>query len=283
MFRFIRALYHYFITYIKRPIFYRFFVLRWEIFRKPPFHFDCYGYKVYYRPKDGLVYHVGGTGSFEKDVIECCIKLLPEGAVVFDVGANIGLITLPLARLLPQARFHCFEPSPYPYKYFERTIKENNLHVRIKLNKIALYEKEGSLKFYLHEYKDASGDGLKDTHRAGKTRPINITVTTIDKYVKDNNIKKVDLIKIDIEGAELYTLKGGVKTIRKFSPKIIFEAWPKNLEAYHLNVKDLYQFFCKINYRIYTIKGNLLDEEYFIKMTQREANYLAIPHDNGKH
>lgn len=273
----IRKLYGFFTNYIKRPFFYRFFVLRWELYRKPPFFFHYFGYKVFYKPKDGLVYHVGSTGSFEKEVIGCCRKFLPDKAIVFDVGANIGLITLPLARLLPQAIFHCFEPSPYPYGFFKKTIKENKLKHRVKLNKFGLYEKKSKLKFYIHNFKDASSDGIRDTHRAGKTSPILVNVTTLDRYVADNKIKRVDLIKIDIEGSELYVLRGAIKTIRRFNPKIIFEAWPKNLEAYGLKVQDLYRFFNKIGYQIYTLKGKRLGEKAFIQSTQKEANYMASP------
>lgn len=274
---FFRRLYTLVLTYVIRPVLYRFFVLRWEVFRKPPFHFVYYGFKIFYKPRDGLVYHVGSLGSFEKDVLECCAQRVSDNAVFIDVGANIGLITVPLARRLPHAQFHCFEPSVYPYHYFRMTIQENNLGERITLNKIGLYEKKTTLKFYTHAHKDASGDGIKDTHRAGRAVPTTIRVTTLDEYIKHKNIKKVDVIKIDIEGSELFALKGAVKTIRRFSPKIVFEAWPENLKAYDLTVEDVYSFFQSIQYRIYTIGGKMLTKTAFQRETTIQGNFQALP------
>src|SRR3972149_9713459 len=102
--RILKKLFNYFITYLLRPLTYRlFFIPRYELFKKPPYYFRYYGFKVFYKPKDGLVYHVGSTGSFESDVIACCLKDISDDATVVDIGANIGLITLPLVKLLPKA------------------------------------------------------------------------------------------------------------------------------------------------------------------------------------
>ena len=276
----IKKIYNFILTYVVRPVLYRFFVLRWELFRKPPYYFDYYGYKVYYRPNDGLVYHIGSLGSFEKDVITCCQKLISRNSVVIDVGANIGLITIPLVRKIPGSVFHCFEPSTYPYEYFKLTIKKNKLSKRVILNKNGLYNKSGKLKFFLHHFKDASGDGIKDTLRAGEAKPTLIKVTTLDKYVDNQKIKRVDLIKADVEGSEIFVFKGALKTIRKFRPSIVFEAWPKNLEAYNLNVISLYDFFKSINYSVYRLNRKLLTKELFLKENQIQGNYLAL--SNGK-
>jgi len=275
--RLLKEILNFFLTYFLRPVVYRFFVIRWELFRKPPYYFNYYGYKVYYRQKDGLVYHIGSTGSFEKDVIDCCLKFTSQKAVFIDVGANIGLITLPLAKRIKRAVFHCFEPSPYPYEYFKKTLTENKLKKKIKLNKLGLYNKSGRLKFYIHEFKDASGDGIKDTFRAGRAKPIAVRVTTLDKYVKANNLKRLDLIKADVEGSELFVFKGAIKTIKKFKPVIIFEAWPKNLEAYNLNIKDIYNFFKSLKYSIYRLNGKKLDLKKFLWETTIQGNYLALP------
>lgn len=272
----IKKIINFLLTYIIRPVIYRSFVLRWETFKRPPYFFIYYGYKVYYRQKDGLVYHVGSMGSFESDVINFCVKNIPENATVVDVGANIGLITLPLARKINGTTFHCFEPSPYPHQYFKMTIVENKLIDRIRLNKMGLYDKTGHLNFYIHQLKDASGDGIKDTGRAGKAKKISINVITLDKYVKDNKIKKVDFIKADVEGSETHVFKGGIKTIRKYKPQIVFEAWPKNLDAYNLSVDNVYDFFKSINYSIYTLNMKKLNRSEFLKETQIQGNYTAL-------
>ncbi len=67
------------------------------------------------------------------------------------------------------------------------------------------------MEFFVHSPRDSSGDGLKDTQRAGPTQKICVPATTLDAYVAQKEIERLDLIKIDTEGAELHVVRGAVR------------------------------------------------------------------------
>lgn len=251
--------------------------LRYEWRRSSPFRFSYFGYCVLYEKGDGLAHHLSGGYPFEPDVIGCAVSLLRPGDVMIDAGANIGLISLAVQRKVPHVVCHCFEPSPYPYRMFKKTIRENHLQKYLIPRNIGLYNKTGELKFHVHAANDALGDGIQDTHRAGRTQPITVRVITVDRFMREYAIPNLRLMKIDVEGAELYVLKGAKHTIMKFRPAILFEANPKNIQAYNLHVFDVHRLLSSIKYEIYDLKKNRLSEDEFALRTQKEDNFLALP------
>ncbi len=82
---------------------------------------------------------------------------------------------------------------------------------------------------------------------------------TLDNQVKNHD--RVDLIKIDVEGGELGVLKGAVKTIQKFHPVIVFEHGLGASDYYGTEPLDVFEFFEKQNYRIFTLKGFINNKE----------------------
>ena len=196
---------------------------------------------------------------------------------MMDVGSNIGLITLAVLHDNPTISSYCFEPSTYAYQSFQRTIKINHLERSVILSRLGLWNRAQTLTFHTHGINNALGDGVHDTKRAGTAEKIKIQTTTLDAYIKRHAIKKVDLIKVDVEGAEKMVLEGAVDTIRAFHPVIIFEANPVNLKAYSLLPDDIYDFFDgTLNYNIYSLDQKRLKKEDFVKITKKIDNYMGV-------
>lgn len=140
--------------------------------------------------------------------------ILKEGDVVFDCGANIGLFSSIAAS--KGCYSYSFEPVPKTIEYLKQT--ERLYSDKIKISDYALSDKEGIGKLYITESTNISNSILNmDVNNQDY---INIKITTIDNYVKLNNIKKLDFIKADIEGAERYMLIGAKETLSKFGPKL---------------------------------------------------------------
>ena len=72
----------------------------------------------------------------------------------------------------------------------------------------------------------------------------------MDKWCNDNNITKIDLIKIDVEGFEMNVLKGGIQTLQKFKPKMFIELDDNNLKDVGSSAKELINFIAKLDYKI---------------------------------
>ncbi len=148
---------------------------------------------------------------------------IKEG-IVIDIGANGGMHTIPLARALRgDGKVIAIEPEPKNFSVLRKNILLNKLKNVIPLN-LACSDSKGECTFYL----DKSGDGghslIKDTP-IKKRGEIRVKTDRLDNIIKILNLKRVDLIKVDVEGAESEVFRGAKKTLRKFHPKIIFEAW----------------------------------------------------------
>lgn len=142
------------------------------------------------------------------------INYLREGMVVFDAGANIGELTLLFSRFAGQeGRVHAFEASSTVFKRLS-TICSLSGRKNIILNHRALADKEEYVKLYVYDddYSGWNSLARRPLHTYGiQVDPIGteeVLATTIDAYCEKNSISRIDLLKIDVEGAEYQVLLG---------------------------------------------------------------------------
>jgi FkbM family methyltransferase len=142
------------------------------------------------------------------------INYLREGMTVFDVGANVGEIALLFSRFVgSMGEVHAFEASR---STFEKLTQVCQLvgHSQIVLNNKAVADQEGISKLYVYDDNHSAWNSLADRplHEYGiDVTPIRIEeveTVTIDGYCQENNISHIDLLKIDVEGAEYQVLLG---------------------------------------------------------------------------
>ena len=108
-------------------------------------------------------------------------------------------------------------------KVYDKVIKDSNY---CKIVKLGLWETNKKLYFAENTVAQSSSRVIdKKEDLKSYERLITIDVTSIDTFKKENNVKKVDLIKMDIEGAELPALKGGIETIRKDRPQLVISIY----------------------------------------------------------
>lgn len=136
-------------------------------------------------------------------------KLLNKGDTVLDIGANLGIYSIFGAEAVGKTgSVHAFEPVPENIRYLGHNIKLNNYN-NITLVKKAVGDKEGSQKIYLSERNVGTHSmGKRNSHKY-----INVETTTIDRYVKERNLK-VNFVKMDVEGYEGHVIRGAKKTLR---------------------------------------------------------------------
>jgi FkbM family methyltransferase len=163
-------------------------------------------------------------------------ETLREGAHVIDVGSHIGAYTILAAEKVgKQGKVIAVEPGPKNYKQLIENIKLNGFKNVIPKN-IALADHEGVEKLYLSHFLPFTGHSL--IFYEDKDFYIKVPVKTIDKLVEELNLNKVDIIKIDTEGAEMPILRGAEKTL-KANPnmRMIIAA-----EHYPSEAKEVCQF-----------------------------------------
>lgn len=158
---------------------------------------------------------------------------LKAGDVVIDCGANIGLFSNVAAS--KGCMVYSFEPIPSTIK---RLKKNATLYPsQITIEPFALSDESGTAKFNFYRGYSSlstmnvlSGDkwvSIQKNQDESLARKIDVDKITLDEFVENNNIEKIDFIKVDIEGAERYMLNGAKKTLAKFSPKL-------SICSYHL-------------------------------------------------
>lgn len=142
------------------------------------------------------------------------LEYLREGMTVFDVGANVGELTLLFSRFVgASGSVHAFEPTGRGFERLEAVCRAASLR-NVRLNRLALAEAEGPVSLHVYD-----GDYLSWTTRAARpledygidVKPSSVEetpATTADLYCERNGVAEIDLLKVDVEGAELQVLFG---------------------------------------------------------------------------
>lgn len=245
---------------------------------------NFFGYKIYHLVGE-IVMQQLKKGKYESKSVDIVREWHVGSAVGIDIGANIGLFSLQLLNsgLNKDSIIYAFEPNPLTFSRLQLTIQENSLFNNIVVYPLAVSENTELLHFSAHADISSSGDGIFDTGRAGSVKNIIIHTTTIDNFIAQLSLKRLDWIKIDVEGAELLVFQGGVNTIRTFRPKIIFEIHRDNIKPYGISTSEIFAFINNLNYKIYDTNFHELDAKelnYFVEVNKGDANYIALPANN---
>lgn len=159
--------------------------------------------------------------KLEDQVLNVLCNAAEDADVILDIGANIGLYSLAMAKHT-QGRVYAFEPNPKTSQLAQNHIERNNVD-NVELHTIGLSDEVTTATLH-----NATGDlgqaSLRD--QATSKNDVEVEISTIDVFFKEQKIKSVDLIKIDVEGLEMAVVRGGWKTIEKNLPHILFEATP---------------------------------------------------------
>lgn len=165
--------------------------------------------------------------NHETALIERILAHLQEGDILYDVGANIGVISL-LTALHPSgasSRIHAFEPEPRNFNQLSRNIGLNGLSDRVVPHPLALGASAGEAELYV---RGTAGEGRHSMAEArGSTGSIRIPVSTAAAFARESG-EPPDIVKIDVEGAEGQVLSGMADLLRERKPRELFmEIHPK--------------------------------------------------------
>ena len=148
-------------------------------------------------------------------------QLINSGDVVLDCGANIGIFTR-TALESGAGTVVAIEPVPDSIEAFERNFTDEISEGRVLVCKKGVWDTDASLPVTLSP--DSIADSLIPSHGERGANQQLLALTTIDKIVAEYKLSRVDLIKMDIEGAEWRALKGASRTIKAFQPRLMVAA-----------------------------------------------------------
>jgi FkbM family methyltransferase len=163
-------------------------------------------------------------GTYEPELQAALREFLRPGMIVYDVGANIGYVTLMLAHNVgPQGRVFAFEALPANVERIQKNIELNNLP-NVTIISAAVLDKTAPVTFYVHASvgmgKAAGSAGRRDEQYKAE---INVPGLSLDEFVYQQGNPAPAVVKMDIEGGEVLALPGMRRILREHHPLLLLE------------------------------------------------------------
>jgi len=176
---------------------------------------------------------------------------IKQDAVVADVGAHAGQFTKLFARMAPQGRIYAFEPGAYALSILRKVARVKSLK-NVMIVPYGLGDTAGHATLHLPIKKSGSlGFGtasLSDPKEGAATHADSVSITTLDAFVEQQKISKLDFIKCDIEGWEFNMLKGAKKTLETLSPVLMLELNQEALKKAGSSKQEIEDFLSTLGY-----------------------------------
>ena len=169
---------------------------------------------------DHYYQHLRGTAANLAPLEAWARANVPPNGIIIDAGGNIGLTAILLATLAPAGHVHVFEAHPSNARYLRQNIQGNGIENCTIVAK-ALGHSCGTIA--MHGEGSSSHVAVDDCRESSRPRDGAIPMTTIDLYVTEQGLEKVDFLKIDVEGFEPAVLEGASTLITRFKPPIWME------------------------------------------------------------
>jgi FkbM family methyltransferase len=213
------------------------------------------GMSIFIQPCDAIGSEIVRTGFFERETVEVFRHILRPGDIFLDVGANVGQYTLIAADLVgAQGQVHSFEPDPVTFERLRQNVEMNSLS-NVRLNQFALSDVDAEVTFYEggaaytgHSSLVPSGYNVGRSYAVKCQRLVN--------YMREAGIKAIDVMKIDIEGAEYRLLNGSREFfVSESRPIIVIEFCERTLTDAGTSVTALASLLRGLGYDLYRVSA----------------------------
>jgi FkbM family methyltransferase len=220
---------------------------------------DRDGNQLLLHPHYFIDYQVIAFGVYDAK-LRCFLKrFVKPGMTCLDVGANIGCVTVLLSRLVgPSGRVFGFEPVPHLFERLRKNIGLNEFSANTSPHQLALSRQRGqaTIKVAQQDYDNQGMASLRNTDHPQLATELVIHTDTLDEFARDNNIDHIDLLKMDVQGAEAWLIEGGASTLRRLHPHLLLEVSPYDIRSFGKTATDLLQMIEVLGYECYCLEEN---------------------------
>ncbi len=202
-------------------------------------------------------------GAFQPETTYWVMQSVDRTALFIDAGANIGLHTLRVAdyyrsklAAASQAMVLAFEPNPHIYSRLERNLRSNRLDDWVRAYPYALGQFDERADFYLAAQENSLTGSLRSLGRANSQtgETVDVRVVPLSGFLASEiPSRRIGLIKMDIEGAELSALHGARSLLERDRPVLILEINPPVMQAFGYGFVDVWRLLRSLDYRMYRI------------------------------
>ncbi len=219
-----------------------------------------------------LRWHLSRLPKSSEQELNFLDRIVPDGAVTVDVGANCGLYTRKLSRL--SSRVHAFEPSHKMAELLRRTSAPN-----VSVHQIALSDQSGDADLFIPRDRDELIYGLAslEPRQASSDQAVvstKVPTDRLDAVVREG----VAFVKIDVEGHELNVLNGAIELLEHSQPVFLVEAEDRHREQ---ATRLLFEFFRQRSYRGYFISNGCAHPIQEFRVEELQDENVLLP-DGGR-
>ncbi|MBU8896330.1 hypothetical protein DRW03_27750 [Corallococcus sp. H22C18031201] len=198
-------------------------LIRHFSYSKKPFSVTYDGIRFEVMLGDNLQRHLFFCGSYEPELHALLMAELRGGGVLVDVGANIGVHCLPVARMLQdgsRGRVFAFEAAPDTAERLRRVALRNGVAESLEVVQVALGDRPRTAQLRSSAELGAHDVGVRSLYGTGE-QAIAVQVTTFDAWAEARPLERWDVLKMDVEGAEAEVLRGMLATLKARRPRLL--------------------------------------------------------------
>jgi FkbM family methyltransferase len=211
-----------------------------------------FGISMFLDPSEFLQAHLFLFGSYELPTVRFIRKNLTPSSIFFDVGAQMGYLSLVAASAAKGVQVYAFEPEQNNLTRFNHNIALNDIST-IRVVEQAVSDATGTLKLYLADNNNAGTHSTIPGVTNVSERFLELPCTTLDDFVRAEGISRIDLIKVDVEGGELEVIRGAHRTLAKCTPTLILEMSDALQEARAFSTSSFKQMLADMGYHAFTL------------------------------
>lgn len=218
------------------------------------------------------------TGRYEPN--EFCIldRMLRPGMTFVDAGANMGLYSLFAAkRVMPRGRVLAMEPSRREYEILVRNVEANRLQ-NVRALRVALSDRRGTAELLVAPLENAGHNTLGEFgYGTALERKETVPVERLDDIIRGEGIERVDVVKMDVEGAEMLALRGATDVLQQFHPVLLLEVSDRTLQYQGSSSREVLASLENDGYGFYGFDaGSGLPQPLEVKPLFDSVNVVAL-------
>lgn len=218
-------------------------------------------------------------GRYEPVLQEALLKVSTQSKTFIDVGANVGFYSISVRATNPTCNVIAFECNPKVANLFIENIEINEID-NITIYPLALSDKSEKAEFYVPAFTGSGGGSLRDLHpEEGESYKFTVDVMPLDSL----SLEGIDLMKIDVEGAELGVILGGLLAIKSFRPTIFIELLRKWMKPFGSSPADVSDLLIGLGYLVFEVTDDEVIEVAEITQVTQTTNYIFVHPSRPSH
>jgi len=219
-------------------------------------------------------------GAFEPATVKVLKRLVKSGDTVLDIGANVGYMSLVLAKCVGKSgKVFSFEPDSKNFALLNRNIALNP-DCYIKPIALAVSDSHQPIRLYHAKFDFNAGAHSMLPSEKHLSDFVEIEATTIDEFVTSHGLKKIDVIKIDIEGAKMKAFNGMTETLRNSRPLIVCELCEEHQARAGYTTQAVKKWMAEtFDMQAFKVMESGKLKETPIEETHLAENIVFVPHE----